>query len=303
MSSKLMRAKQFFAGFGVLLAGAVLIVLWASESRLDRTYEIKPRPVTFQSDAATIERGRHIATIRGCTDCHGKDFAGRIFLDDPMIGRFVATNLTRGKGGVGADFSDDDWVRAIRHGVRPNGKPLMIMPSDEFFQLSDDDLGAVIAYAKTVQAIDNSLPPSRVSPIGRFLITVNRDIPILPAERIAHDAAPAASPAIGVTAAYGGYLASSCTTCHGAGFSGGKIPGVPPDWPDAANLTSAPDATPSKWNAAQFVNTLRSGVTPEGKNLNARYMPWPAIGKMTDDELNALWVYFRGLPAKPFGNR
>ncbi len=291
------------SAIGVVLAGAFLIVFWASESRLDRTYDVRPRELTIQQDTATLAHGRHIATVRGCTDCHGDNLAGRVFLDDPMIGRFVATNLTRGKGGVGATFSDSDWVRAVRHGVRPNGKALMIMPSDEFFQLSDGDLAAAIAYAKSVPAVDNELPASRISAAGRAIVTLNRDVAILPAERIAHDASPAAAPAPGVTPEYGAYLATGCTTCHGATFSGGKIPGVPPDWPQASNLTPAADADSSHWNAAQFTHTLRTGITPEGRQLNKRYMPWPVIGKMTDDELQALWLYFRSVPAKPHGNR
>jgi mono/diheme cytochrome c family protein len=296
-------AARVFGAIGIILAGAFLVVFWASESRLDRTYDVQPRKLTIQQDTATLAHGRHIATVRGCTECHGENLAGRVFLDSPMIGRFVATNLTRGKGGVGATFSDSDWVRAVRHGVRPNGKPLMIMPSNEFFQLSDSDLAAAIAYVKSVPAVDNELPASRISVAGRALVTLNRDIAILPAERINHDASHAAVPAAAVTPEYGAYLATGCTTCHGATFSGGKIPGVPPDWPPAANLTPAADAAISRWNADQFTHTLRTGITPEGRQLNKKYMPWIVIGKMTDDELRALWLYFRSVPAKPHGNR
>ena len=303
MKTLLKWATRILGAVGVLLAGAFLIVFWASESRLDRAYHVQPRKLNIQQDMATLHHGRHIATIRGCTECHGENLAGRVFLDNPMIGRFVATNLTRGKGGIGAKFSDTDWVRAVRHGVRPNGKPLMIMPSDEFFQLSDSDLAAAIAYAKSVPAVDNELPASKISAARRALVTLNRDIAILPAERIAHDASRAAVPAAGVTPEYGAYLATGCTTCHGATFSGGKIPGVPPDWPPAANLTPAADAAISRWNVEQFAHTLRTGITPEGRQLNKHYMPWPVIGKMTDDELQALWLYFRSVPAKPHGNR
>ena len=303
MKTLLKWATRSLGAVGVLLAGAFLIVFWASESRLDRTYDVQPRKLHIQQDMATLRHGRHIATIRGCTECHGENLAGRVFLDNPMIGRFVATNLTRGKGGIGATFSDSDWVRAVRHGVRPNGKPLMIMPSDEFFQLSDSDLAAAIAYAKSVPAVDNELPSSKISAAGRALVTLNRDIAILPVERIAHDTSPAAVPAAGLTPEYGAYLATGCTTCHGATFSGGEIPGVPPDWPQAANLTPAADAASSRWNVEQFAHTLRTGITPEGKKLDKRYMPWPVIGKMTDDELHALWLYFRSVPAKSRGNR
>lgn len=296
-------ATRIIGAVGVILAGAFLLAYWASESRLGRDYNVQPRALKIEQDPETLVRGRHIATIRGCTACHGENLAGRVFLDSPMIGRFVATNLTRGKGGIGASFSDTDWIRAVRHGVRPDAKPLLVMPSDEFFQLSDDDLAAAIAFAKSVPAVDNELPASKISAMGRTLVTLNRDIAILPAERIAHDTSPAPTPAVGVTTEYGGYLATGCTTCHGATFSGGKIPGVPPDWPQAANLTPAADAASSRWNVEQFTHALRTGITPEGNKLDKRYMPWPVIGKMTDNELHALWLYFRSVPARPFGDR
>src|SRR5215813_8742594 len=225
-----------------VLAIACVAVFWNSQSRLSHAYKVQPASLSFAGEAVTTERGHHVAAIRGCLDCHGQNFGGRVFLDDPMIGRFAAANLTRGKGGVGASYTEDDWIRSIRHGVRPDGRPLLIMPSDEFFQLSDADLASVIAYVKSVPPVDNQLPPSAVSPVGRAIMTFNRDVAILPAERINHAATRSPAPRVGVTAEYGRYLASSCLTCHGPTFSGGKIPGVPPDWPPAANLTPEPGA-------------------------------------------------------------
>ena len=303
MSTVLKWALRVVGFIGIVLAGVYLFAFWDSESRLEHIYDVQPVELNIEQDAATLARGRHIAITRGCTECHGENLAGRVFLDDPMIGRFVASNLTRGAGGIGATYGDIDWIRATRHGIRPNGKALMIMPSNEFFQLSEADLSAAIAYAKSVPAVDNELPPSTISPLGRALVTFNRDIAILPAERIAHTAIPPPAPAVGPTKVYGRYLATLCTNCHGATYSGGKIPGVPPDWPPAANLTPATDAPISGWNLAQFAASLRTGITPDGRQLDKRYMPWTVIGQMTDDELHALWLYFRSIPAKPHGNR
>src|SRR5512147_2702027 len=97
------------AAIAALLVAACIAVYWSSESRLRHLYSVRPAPLSVAGETVTIERGLHTATIRGCRDCHGDNLAGRVFLDDPMIGRFVASNLTRGKGGVGASYAEEDW--------------------------------------------------------------------------------------------------------------------------------------------------------------------------------------------------
>ena len=124
-----------------LVVLAVVVVYVITEARLNKTYTFQVEPVSIPTDAAAIERGRRVAAIRLCTDCHAANLAGRIFLDNPVIGLIAAKNLTSGKGGVGSELTDADWVRAIRHGVRPDGKPLLIMPAGEFYYLQRRRLG------------------------------------------------------------------------------------------------------------------------------------------------------------------
>jgi len=83
-----------------------------------------------------------------------------------------------------------------------------------------------------------------------------------------------------------------CTGCHGPELVGGPShePGAPP----AANLTPAGIGT---WTEADFFKALRSGVRPDGTAINPA-MPWASSGRMTDDELRALWLYLRTVPAK-----
>ena len=157
----------------------------------------------------------------------GANLAGRVFLDNPVIGLIATTNLTSGNGGVGNELSDADWVQAIRHGVRPDGKPLLIMPAGEFYYLSDADLGAVIAYIKSLPPVDNELPAKKIGPLFRVAMTT-MDVVFIPAEVIDHTVQRPISPEAGVTVEYGKYLAITCTSCHGPGFSGGPIPMVPP---------------------------------------------------------------------------
>ena len=287
----------------VVLAIAAVIVFAMTQARLTHSYAIAAETVAIPSDAAALERGKHVATISGCVDCHDPDLAGRIFFENAMVGRFVASNLTRGTGGVGGRFADADWIRAIRHGVRPDGKPLLVMPAKEYFGLSDDDLGALIGYLKSLPPADRELPRSSVSPMGRVLMVALKDMAILSAERIDHAGPRPPAPPPGITLEYGAYLAVRCTGCHGDTLSGGHIPGTPPDWPPAANLTPEPGAAGAVWTEAQFTHAMRTGMTPSGKQLDRKYMPWPVLGQMTDDELKALWMYLRSAPAKAYGNR
>jgi mono/diheme cytochrome c family protein len=83
-----------------------------------------------------------------CVQCHGEDLGGKIYIDAGALGRVVGSNLTKGKGGIGSTFTDKDWVRAIRHGVRRDGSSLLVMPSETFVHMSGQDLSALISYLK-----------------------------------------------------------------------------------------------------------------------------------------------------------
>ena len=257
-------------------------------------------PVT--ADAATIERGRHLAVaIAKCVDCHGENLGGASFIDDPALGRITAANLTGGTNGVISAYSDADIERAVRHGVRKDGTPIPIMPSGDFTAMSDADLAAIIAYVRSVPKVNSNLQRTNVKLLGRVLYTAGQ-LPLYEAERMDHSAPHGAPISPSPTLEYGRYVAriGGCVSCHGPGLSGGKIPGVPPDWPPAANLTRG--GNPGKWTEAQFVATLRTGKRPDGTSVSP-VMPWKLAGQMTDDEMHAVWLYLQSVPVKQFGSR
>ena len=135
------------------LLGVELVIVYAiSGGRMNKTYAIELTEVDVLGDAETLAWGDHVTTIRGCRDCHGQDLGGTVFLDDPAIGTLNAGNLTPGIGGI-AHYSDAELVRAIRHGVDETGQPLLFMPSNEFYVISDEDLGAMIAYLRSLPAL------------------------------------------------------------------------------------------------------------------------------------------------------
>ena len=275
----------------LLLVIAVGSVYALSGSKLKRSYQVAVKPVTIPTDEASILRGRHIANTRGCVDCHGKDFAGNKVIDDPAIGLMYGANLTGGRGSITQTFNNDDWVRAIRHGVAKDGHPLVLMPSIEYAHFSDDDLGALIAYMKTLPAVDRDRIPISVGPVARALILAGEIK--LAAEHIDHGGLVPPTVVPGVTPEYGHYLAAGCMGCHGEQLAGGKIPGGPPDWPRSRNLT--PAGALAKWNEADFIHTLQTGSSPDGTKLSP-VMPI-AFGQMNDTELKALWAYLKTLPS------
>jgi cytochrome c553 len=236
-----------------------------------------------------------VATVRGCVDCHGENLAGRVMIDDPALGRVVTANLTNGR--AAGPLTDADWDAAVRHGVGRDGRALLVMPSQEFAPISDEDLAAVAAYARSLPAVRAALPGNALGPVGRALIAagVFKMAPDLIDHGRPHVARVTAEP----TAAFGRYLAVSCTGCHGEGFGGGKPPGAPPQFKPAANLTPAGIG---HYTEADFFRALREGRRPGGVPIDTA-MPWKLYRHMDDTEIRAVYAYLRTLPPKPYGSR
>ena len=282
------------------LVGLVLlvaIVLFA-KSRLEfaKKYDVQAQSVVVPTDAASIERGHHLATIL-CMECHTADLGGDPhFFDGGALGKGISPNLTSGQGGLGAQFTDADFVRAIRNGVKPDGTSVFLMPSTDFYYLSDQDLGDLIAYIRSVPAVDRQTPEphARFSFLGNMMYGAGLFGNLLRAGRIEQLGEAPSAPQPGITAAYGQYLVTinGCHDCHGAQLSGGKP--SQPGSPLAPNLT--PGGELRAWTEADFIKTLRTGVTPSGTQLPNQFMPWKSKSQMTDDELKAVWAYFQSLP-------
>lgn len=298
-------AKWIGIGIGVLIvviAVAVGAVFAISSQDLDKSYDVTVPAVEVPSDKEKIAWGKHILDTRGCRDCHGEKMQGRVFIDDPAMGTIAGTNLTSGKGSATKDYTDEDWIRAIRHGVGPDGKALIFMPAHEFTAMGAEDLGALVAYLKTLPPVDNTPPEVSPGPMARVLYLAGELPMLVPPEMIDHDAPLTDIPPRGPTKEYGEYLAATCSGCHGSGFSGGKIPGMPPEFPPAANLTPH-DSGLKSWSREDFMTTLRTGKTPDGRQIDPKHMPWKVTANMNDDEINALYAYFQSLEPVAHGNR
>jgi mono/diheme cytochrome c family protein len=295
--------KRLGVGLGGVVCAALLavgVVYAATEMRLRRTFEVPLAQLAVRTDSAALARGRHVAVAIGkCVDCHGDDLGGKPFIEAPPLAMLYASNLTRGKGGVGAAYSDAQLLRAIRHGVSAEGRPLLFMPSNEFFFLNDEDAASLVAYVRSLPPVDRELPASKVGPVGRGLYLTGQ-LPLVPAELIDHSATRPAPPA-GATREYGAYLArvGGCQGCHGETLGGGPIPGTPPEWPPASNLTPSGLA---HYDEAAFFRAMREGVRPGGSRISD-FMPYRLTKEMSDEEIRALWIYLRSVPKKEFGAR
>jgi cytochrome c553 len=281
-----------------LVAGCTYAV---SEYRMGRRFTVDPGQIPTAAGRAAVDRGRHLVTaVSQCTTCHGEDLSGRELVDDGWFGRLWASNLTPGRGGIGG-LDSVDLVRSIRYGVRRDGTSLVMMPAQHLRHLSDDDLAAIIAFLRTLAPVDRETPSPSMGPFARVVTALGLAPDLFPAGLVAGtpQRPRVTAPREGVD--YGGYLveAGGCKVCHNARMTGGLHPLALPGEPEPSNLT--PGGGLANWSSQDFVRTLRTGVTPEGRVLDPNFMPWPAYSKMSDLELKAIWKYLESLPRLPKG--
>ena len=283
-----------------LLVVAVATVYAVTSRGVARTVASPAHGFTAPTDSASIARGAHLSrSLAKCVDCHGQDLGGAVVIDDAVFARVAGPNLTTGRGGVLSQYDDAALEVAIRHGVGVDGRRLMIMPSNEYQFLSDEDLGALIAYIRSLPAVDRSFDPPKLGPIARIL-TATGALPLYPYESVTHGTEVVASVPEDTTIAYGEYLGvTGCAGCHGAGYGGGKIPGTPPDWTAPANITTGGIG---HYTFADFQKVLTDGTRPDGSKL-LPFMPIEATKQMTETEMKAVWNYLRSLPPREFGSR
>lgn len=294
----LMKRVGIAAGALVALGLALLgVASYQANARLDVHYDTHRLELSLpaEADGAAIVRGKHLVTARyGCAGCHGENLAGGVMIDDAAIGTVLGPNLTRGKGGVVAKYQMADWDRIVRHGVKPDGKPTL-MPSEDFFKMSDAELSDIVAYVRSVPPVDKEVAPPRLGPVGKVLLVLGK-LP-LSAEKQPTGPHVSAPPATAESVAFGEHLAATCTGCHRSNLAGGRIPFGPPSWPVAANLT--PHAAGMRgWGYETFDRALTQGVSHDGRKL-APPMSEVVQGtkNMSPTERKALWTYLQSLPA------
>ena len=255
------------------IVAVLLIVIYAgSEYRLRQKFDIAAAPIEVPTDSAAIARGRHLLETRGCEGCHGEGLKGEVFFDQPMLARLVAPNVVRAIKG----YSNPDLARLLRHGVRPNGTGVAVMPSSVFYHLDDADLAGLIAYLRTLpDKGSDTLPATSLRLLARVGLVMGQ-YKLEPVD-ITHDAPRA--PNGPDPAARGEYLAkSTCSECHGQQLEGSE------ETP-ALSIVAG-------YSQAEFARLMREGVPRDGRKLalmgdvaRSRFVHF------SDDEIGALYAY------------
>lgn len=290
----------------LLVAGFIGWATVASAGILSATYEAHsvdiavPMPASEDGTTA-LDRGRHLLEARyACKDCHGENLAGGTMVDAFPLGTVLGPNLTSGEGSAVQGFDIADWDRIVRHGINGDGTP-SLMPSQDFAEMSDQELSDIVAYIGSLPPVDNVVPEPKLGPLGKILVATGEMR--LAADRFAArtDHLPEPPPAE-VSVAFGRHLGAVCVGCHGDDLSGGPITGGDPSWMAAANLTPHEEGL-GGWSLEDFTAAMRSGVSADGRTLeNPMTLALPITSNMTDVEIEAMWMYLQSLPPLPTGS-
>ena len=310
--------KKVLGRSALVVVGLVGGFVGLTAARQDRTFDAPSVDIHASADPAVIERGRYL--VRGpahCGDCHsspeqraaldrGEDVAlsGGFTFDLP-VGKFNVPNITPDpKSGIGR-YKDEEIARMLRYGVRPDGHALL--PFMPFANLSDEDLRAIISYLRSQPAVSHEVPAHEVNTGGR-LVKAWVFEPNAPSGPVPASVKPEP------TAEYGKYLANSvanCVGCHtqydmrtakpnGPLFGGGAVHEA---MDGSGKKFVTPNLTPdptwgwiTDWSEEMFVARMKVGRVHTGSP-----MPWQAFKRMSDDDLRALYRYFRTLPPSAGG--
>lgn len=279
--------KQLLRWLGIALAGlatalllALVVAYGMSERVRQRQWPVPGATVVVPTDAASIEEGRRLAIVRGCfAGCHGKEAAGVVMFDDPLIARLVAPNLTSAV----RKYSGVELAAIIRAGVRPDGRSTLVMPAEVFATLTDADLGRILAFLHSLPLADGPGPGIRLGPLGRVGLAVGQFK--MTAQQIAEIVPP--PEAQGEAATNGRYLAqTACAQCHRTSLRDFSTPGF--TGPSLNVVNGYPEEA--------FTALLKTGVGIGGRSLGVMG-PWARanLSHLTDQEIAALYSYLRSM--------
>lgn len=262
-------------------------------------------PAAAQPAPEAVARGRALVEgIAGCGNCHtpngpqgkvaDKNLAGGFMEENPAF-RAVAANITLDREtGIGA-WTDAEIARAIREGIRRDGRVMgPPMPFELYRKLSDADTAAIIAYLRSVPAVRNAVGQS----------TWKIPLPASYGPPVTGVQAPPRSDLV----AYGAYLAGPvghCTECHTPLGKGGR------DWTQtgkggqpfpgpwgvsvARNITSSKEHGIGGWSDAEIERAVRRGISKDGRKMFPP-MGYAYYAKIDAEDMKALIAYLRTIP-------
>ena len=284
--------KRILKWIGIVFIGLLGIIVLlligttvASANRLNQSYEVTADfSLDVPTDEKSIAEGERLYTIL-CSGCHGENLAGTEFVDDFLFGQIHSANLTSGAGGLGNDYTDEDFARAIWYGVKTDGSPTVGMPVELNRAVHVEDMGKLIAYMRSVPPVESDFPQMRPGVMMRVMHVTNI-FPLVTAEFVDLGAAPPAAVVREDTLAYGEYLAVICTACHGSDYAGIEMAGGP-------NITPH-DTALGAWTEDDLSLAVREGQRPDGTSISTE-MPWQDFSNFSDEEIHAIWTYLQSV--------
>jgi cytochrome c553 len=268
---------------GYVIAGLLLLILlavayvWIASTRMLTAGTEGRSEHLIPMQQASVEQGNHLLLTRACAECHGPDLRGSKFLDDPKIATIYAPNLTL----IARQASDQQLARAIRQGISHDGRPLLIMPSESYQNLTDAETAALIKSIRAAPAGGQQTPPPRVGPLGRVGLAMGK---FKTAPKFVEEYAASQAADLGPQYAAGRHIAVTvCSGCHGSSLSGREAePG-----------TMAPDLTiMGAYDLPAFTRLMRTGLPPSRRELKMMTgVSRKAFSHFTDAEIAALHAY------------
>jgi cytochrome c553 len=252
-----------------------------SESILDRRYTLPRSLVVADRTPAGIQRGSRLVRLAGCTGCHGAALLGGR-LREPILIR--ASNLRA----LTPEYSDEDFDRAVRRGLRPDASSLWVMPSQAYVYLRDADVAALLGYLRALKPQGHATPPPRFDSAAREKIARGG---LLPAADLAQEQMPTID--LGPHYSGGRYIAMfACGACHGTELNGS---------PDGR----APDLNVVRhYTRSKFFNLLRKGWSADGRK---RKVMAPLAKQrfyiLMDWEIDPLYAYLMARANAPAMNQ
>ena len=305
----------------VLALGFALFV-WSS---WDKTYDIKGPNLQVSTDSAVIAKGKYL--VHGpahCSTCHVATYQDMIKSDEgeavalqggvsfPMgpLGTLSPPNLTPDPTTGLGRYTDEQVFRMMRHAIKPDGTATLsvLMP---FWNMADEDLVAIVSYLRSMQPVQHEVQPPQYTLMGKVIRTLAPTFkPIL------DPVAPKTAPPMAATIERGKYLAhyvANCVGCHterdqatfdaiDAEFAGGmefepfsdlyKELNVDPDlWMRSPNITRAANSALANYpTKEEWIARFR-----KGRIISYSPMDWGPFSRMTDEDLEAIWLYLQSL--------
>jgi mono/diheme cytochrome c family protein len=231
----------------------------------------------WQRGAQAVQRGTRLADLTGCTDCHGADLRGKLFIDDGWLyGRYYASNVTL----KARTYSDAELARVVRNGVRPDGRGVVAMPAFAFVRLTDVEMADIIAFVRSLPAGGSDQPDHHIGPLDHLNLWRGRG-PKIAISYVADERAKQPADAGPQHAAARHLVGIVCAECHGGDLTGNG-------WD-----SGAPDLrVVGSYGLPELMRLLRSGIGLDGKEhgLMTR-VSRDRLRKLSDQEIADIHAY------------